>query len=105
VSQRSLRECCTEHLGMGPSRYRCFCAMQQVHRALRRGNFGHDEGLASRRAIRLPWSRPFRHPLSGVIRRITLGHFAASLKSGRRGTRPRTATRETFVTALTRFNR
>jgi AraC-like DNA-binding protein len=38
VSQRSLRQCCKEHLGMGPSRYRYLCAMQQVHRALRRGN-------------------------------------------------------------------
>ena len=37
VSGRSLRECCKEHLGMGPSRYRYLCAMQQVHRALRNG--------------------------------------------------------------------
>ena len=38
VSQRSLRDCCKEHLCMGPSRYRYLCATQQVHRALRRGN-------------------------------------------------------------------
>jgi AraC-like DNA-binding protein len=38
VSERSLLECCREHLGMGPSRYRYLCAMQQVHRAMRSGN-------------------------------------------------------------------
>jgi AraC-like DNA-binding protein len=38
VSERSLRECCKEHLGMGPGRYRYLCAIQQVHRALRSGN-------------------------------------------------------------------
>src|SRR6516165_7919027 len=67
--------------------------------------FGRDEGLRSRRAIRLPWSRPFRHPLSCVIRRITVGHFAASLKSGRGRTRSWAAARKIFVTALTWFNR
>jgi AraC-like DNA-binding protein len=40
VSDRSLRECCKRHLGMGPSRYRYLCAMQRVHRALRSGNSG-----------------------------------------------------------------
>jgi AraC-like DNA-binding protein len=38
VSNRLLRECCKEHLGMGPSSYRRLRAMQQVHRALRNGN-------------------------------------------------------------------
>jgi len=38
VSQRSLRECCKEHLGMGPRSYRHLRGMQQVHRALRNGN-------------------------------------------------------------------
>jgi AraC-like DNA-binding protein len=38
VSDRLLRECCKKHLGMGPGGYRRFCAMQQVHRALRNGN-------------------------------------------------------------------
>jgi AraC family ethanolamine operon transcriptional activator len=38
VSSRLLRECCKEHLGIGPSSYRRLCAMQQVHRALRNGN-------------------------------------------------------------------
>jgi AraC-like DNA-binding protein len=37
VSERSLRECCKRHLGMGPNRYRHLCAMQQVHRALQSG--------------------------------------------------------------------
>jgi AraC-like DNA-binding protein len=37
VSDRSLRECCKKHLGMGPSGYRRLCGMQQVHRALRSG--------------------------------------------------------------------
>ena len=38
VSERSLRDRCREHLGIGPIRYRYLCAMQQVHRALRSGN-------------------------------------------------------------------
>jgi AraC-like DNA-binding protein len=38
ASERSLRQCCKEHLGMGPSRYRYLRAMQQVHRALGSGN-------------------------------------------------------------------
>jgi AraC-like DNA-binding protein len=37
VSERSLRECCKKHLGMGPSSYRRLRAMQQVHRSLRSG--------------------------------------------------------------------
>jgi len=37
VSERSLRECCKKHLGMGPSGYRRLRAMQQVYRALRSG--------------------------------------------------------------------
>jgi AraC-like DNA-binding protein len=38
VSDRLLRLCCKERLGMGPSSYRHLRAMQQVHRALRNGN-------------------------------------------------------------------
>jgi len=54
VSQRSLRECCKEHLGMGPSRYRYLCAMQQVHRALRSGNSDTTKvsGVAARYGFR-----------------------------------------------------
>jgi AraC-like DNA-binding protein len=37
VSERSLRECCKKHLGMGPSSYRRLRAMQQVYRSLRSG--------------------------------------------------------------------
>jgi len=37
VSERSLRACCKEHLGVGPSGYRRLRAMQQVYRALRGG--------------------------------------------------------------------
>ena len=37
VSERSLRDCCKKHLGMGPSSYRRLRAMQQVYRALRSG--------------------------------------------------------------------
>jgi AraC-like DNA-binding protein len=37
VAERSLRECCKEHLGMGPSAYRRLRAIQQVYRALRSG--------------------------------------------------------------------
>jgi AraC-like DNA-binding protein len=40
VSQHLLRECCKEHLGMGPRRCRYLYAMQRVHCALRRGNSG-----------------------------------------------------------------
>jgi len=40
VSDRSLRECCKKHLGMGPSSYRRLCGMQHVHRALRSGTPG-----------------------------------------------------------------
>ena len=35
VSERTLRECCKQHLGMGPSRYRRLRRMQRVHSALR----------------------------------------------------------------------
>jgi AraC-like DNA-binding protein len=35
ISGRMLRECCKNHLGMGPSSYRRLRRMQQVHRALR----------------------------------------------------------------------
>jgi AraC-like DNA-binding protein len=38
VSERSLRECCKKHLGMGPSSYRRLRAIQQVYRALRNGS-------------------------------------------------------------------
>jgi AraC-like DNA-binding protein len=38
VSDRLLRLCCKEHLGIGPSSYRRLHAMQQVRRALRNGN-------------------------------------------------------------------
>ena len=34
VSERTLRECCKNHLGMGPSRYRRLRRTQQVRRAL-----------------------------------------------------------------------
>jgi AraC-like DNA-binding protein len=34
VSERTLRECCNQHLDMAPSRYRRLRRMQQVHRAL-----------------------------------------------------------------------
>jgi len=37
VSESSLRDCCKQHLGMGPSRYRYLRAMQRVHRTLRNG--------------------------------------------------------------------
>jgi AraC-like DNA-binding protein len=37
VSERTLRECCRKHLGMGPASYRHLRAMQQVYRALRKG--------------------------------------------------------------------
>jgi AraC-like DNA-binding protein len=36
VSERLLRDCCKQHLGMGPSSYRRLRAIQEVHRALRR---------------------------------------------------------------------
>ena len=38
VSERLLRECCKKHLGIGPSAYRRFRAIQEVHRALRSGS-------------------------------------------------------------------
>jgi AraC-like DNA-binding protein len=38
VSDRMLRKCCEEHLGVSPSRYLGLRRMQQVHRALRREN-------------------------------------------------------------------
>ena len=36
LSERSLREWCNKHLGMGPSRYSRLRRMQQVQRILRR---------------------------------------------------------------------
>jgi AraC-like DNA-binding protein len=38
VSNRKLRACCNEHLGMGPSRYLRLYRMLQLHQALRAGN-------------------------------------------------------------------
>jgi len=38
VSDRMLRSCCKEHLGMSPSGYLRLHRLQQVHRALRSGN-------------------------------------------------------------------
>ena len=38
VSERSLRGCCKQHLGIGPASYRRLRAMQQVYRALRKGD-------------------------------------------------------------------
>ena len=38
ISERLLRACCKEHLGMGPHRYVHLRRLQQVHRALRSGN-------------------------------------------------------------------
>jgi AraC-like DNA-binding protein len=54
VSQRSLRECCKEHLGMGPSRYRYLCAMQQVRCALRSASSDTTKvsGVAARYGFR-----------------------------------------------------
>jgi AraC-like DNA-binding protein len=37
VSERLLRDCCKQYLGVGPSRYRHLRAMQQVYRALQNG--------------------------------------------------------------------
>src|SRR5205807_7038116 len=38
ISDRLLRACCKEHLGMGPNRYVRLHRMQQVYRALQSGN-------------------------------------------------------------------
>ncbi|MBV9814868.1 MAG: helix-turn-helix transcriptional regulator [Alphaproteobacteria bacterium] len=38
ASERLLRECCKQHLSMGPSQYFHLRRMQQVHRALRNEN-------------------------------------------------------------------
>jgi methylphosphotriester-DNA--protein-cysteine methyltransferase len=64
VSERTLRECCKQHLGMGPSRRR-LCQMQQVRRALRSENPGITSvlGVAGRYGIR------------------DLGRFAASYRA------------------------
>ena len=40
MSERSLRECCKNHLGVGPAGYRRVRAMQQMYRALRKGGPG-----------------------------------------------------------------
>ena len=37
TSERTLRACCEEHLGMGPKRYLLLRRMNMVQRALRRG--------------------------------------------------------------------
>jgi AraC-like DNA-binding protein len=58
VSDRSLRECCKKHLGMGPSSYRRLCGMQQVHRALRSGTPG--TGSVSEVARRHGFASPGR---------------------------------------------
>jgi AraC-like DNA-binding protein len=54
VSERMLRECCKQHLGKGPSRYRHLRRMQQVHRALRNENpdAGRVSEVAERYGIR-----------------------------------------------------
>jgi AraC-like DNA-binding protein len=38
VSERTLRACCVEHLGMGPNRYLWYRRMQLAHRALRKAS-------------------------------------------------------------------
>ena len=58
VSDRSLRECCKKHLGMGPSSYRRLCGMQHVHRALRSGTPG--TGRVSEVARRHGFASPGR---------------------------------------------
>ena len=65
VSEVTLRECCKQHLGMGPSRYRRLCRMQQVRRALRSENPDTTSvlGVAGRYGIR------------------DLGRFAASYRA------------------------
>jgi len=56
ISGRILRECCKEHLGMGPSGYRRLRRMQQVHRALRSGTLGtaRVSEIAQRHGFRDP---------------------------------------------------
>ena len=58
VSDRSLRECCKKHLGMGPSSYRRLCGMQHVHRALRSRTPG--TGSVSEVARRYGFASPGR---------------------------------------------
>jgi len=95
VSEHSLRECCKQHLGMGPSRYRYLCAMQQVHRALRSGNSdtANVSGVAVRYGFRglgrlaanyralygeLP-SATLRHAFKAGVTELTLGRPRSKL--------------------------
>jgi len=48
VSERSLRECCKQQLGMSPSSYCRCCAMQRVHRTLRTPGTGSVSEAARR---------------------------------------------------------
>jgi len=101
ASERTLRECCSEHLGMAPSHYRRLRAMQLVHRVLRSGS-------------------PDASSVTAVARRYgfrDLGRFAANYQAllgelpsvtlrrgSHRGVTALTsgpATREGFVTTLT----
>jgi AraC-like DNA-binding protein len=52
VSERLLRECCRQHLGMGPSSYRRLRAMQLVHRALLSGTMASVSEVARRHGFR-----------------------------------------------------
>jgi AraC-like DNA-binding protein len=88
VSERMLRECCKKHLGMGPSRYRHFRRMQQVHRALRKENpgTGSVSEVAERYAIRdLGRFAGEYRALYGELPSATLRrrHGAAELSLGR----------------------
>jgi len=102
VSRRMLSECCKKSLGMSPSRYRRLRRMQLMHRALR------DEN-------------PDLVSISAVAHRYgfrDLGRFAANYRTlygelpsatlqRNRDVAERTpgsATRESFVIALTRCN-
>ena len=82
VAERTLRECCRKHLGMGPSRYRRLSRMQQVRRALRCIDPWAASAFEVAKRYGSSRSRPLCGQLSSPLRRISFNHFAAATWRG-----------------------
>jgi AraC-like DNA-binding protein len=81
ISERTLRICCEEQLGMGPTEYVRRRRMQLVHRALRSGNPDVTSISAVARRYGFPGLGRFAANFRAV-RRAAIRHFAAKFGPG-----------------------